>query len=65
MNHTDHIGSSSNVSDISILEVIGSNLNGTLIILTEDFCIFLSPSSQVLAQNLILDQDHFVPHPFQ
>jgi hypothetical protein len=44
-NRTEQVGSGAYVSDITILEMIDSNLNGTLTILTEDFCRFRSPLS--------------------
>jgi hypothetical protein len=40
MNRTEQVGSGGYVSDITICEMIGPNLNVTLTILTEDFCSF-------------------------
>jgi hypothetical protein len=49
MNCTEQVGSGGYVSDITIWEMIGSNLNVTSTIPTEDFCRFLNPFGHMLA----------------
>jgi hypothetical protein len=50
---------------LRIRKIIGSNLGPETEILTEQFCVSVSPSSQMQAYYLKLGNGCFLPHPLQ